>query len=292
MNHNDKVLLLHDLLYEIVQQFGEDILTENRLKAIIGDMSAGSNLARYNVIVAQSISDHIGQKLLNLRELDDADFMLRLSAIKQNFQEDNFLQPTISDYIIDCYQYALGWIDQVEECVDYDAINANTKVGELSFVERNGSEYCGNISKENERSGFGVSKKEDGSYYAGEWKLDMKNGVGLEVSIEKNKYVGEWNFNRKNGIGTMIQADGIRYSGEWKNGKMHGIGTLFYPNGERLCAHFSNGVLQQDTGIYYLQDGSYIIGVMTPNGPNGDCLHYRKDNSCEKEYWNNGIKCN
>lgn len=164
------------------------------------------------------------------------------------------------------------------------------KAGELSFIELNGTKYCGDFSAENERSGFGICKSEDESYYAGEWKLDMRSGLGLEVNSVNSKYIGEWNFNRKNGIGTIIQKDGIRYSGEWKNGKMHGIGTLFYPNGERLCIRFSSGLLQQGTGVYYLQDGSCIIGYMTKNGPDGNCLHYKKDGSCENEYWNNGIK--
>ena len=164
------------------------------------------------------------------------------------------------------------------------------KAGELSFKELNGTKYCGDISVDNERSGFGICKSENESYYAGEWKLDMRSGLGLEVNAVNSKYIGEWNFNRKNGIGTIIQKDGIRYSGEWKNGKMHGIGTLFYPNGERLSARFSSGLLQQGTGVYYLQDGSCIIGYMTKNGPDGNCLHYKKDGSCENEYWNNGIK--
>jgi hypothetical protein len=29
---------------------------------------------------------------------------------------------------------------------------------------------------------------------------------------------------------------------------------------------------------------------MTKEGPDGNCLHYKKDGSCENEYWNNGIK--
>lgn len=290
MNQHNKVLLLHDLLYDIVQQFGEVILTENRLKGIISDMSSGSELDKFQVVIARSVSDRIGHKLLQLRELDDADFMLRLSTIKQSFQEDNFFQSNVSDYIIDCYQYALGWIDQLDEYVDYDVENTNAKAGELSFLEHKGVEYCGNLSKENERSGFGVAKKNDGSYYAGEWKLDMKNGVGMEISDIKNKYVGEWNFNRKNGVGTIVRTDGIRYSGEWKNNKWNGVGTLFYPNGERLCGNFFNGVLQQQIGVYFLQDGSCVVGMMTENGPDGDCMHYKKDGSVEKENWINGIK--
>ncbi|MBP3373993.1 MAG: hypothetical protein J6L60_05650 [Bacteroidaceae bacterium] len=192
-----------------------------------------------------------------------------------------------------------GLVDKVQRLTsqnqslkrEIESLESSTcKAGELSFKEMNGIKYCGDISVDNERSGFGICKNEDESYYVGEWKLDMRNGVGMEVNSVNSKYVGEWNFNRKNGIGTTIQTDGIRYSGEWKNGKMHGLGTLFFPNGERLCARFSNGLLQQGTGVYYLQDGSCIIGYMTMNGPDGKCLHYKKDGSYENEIWNNGIK--
>ena len=174
---------------------------------------------------------------------------------------------------------------------DEDELQPGTaKAGELSFMEWNGAEYCGNVSKVNERSGFGVCKKVNGSYYAGEWKLDLQAGVGIEVTHEKEKYAGEWSLNRRNGVGTMVRTDGIRYSGEWKNGKMHGVGVLYYPNGERLCARFASGRIEQGSGVYYLQDGSYILGAMTENGPDGKCLHYKKDGSCETEQWLSGVK--
>ena len=288
MIKSSKIIHFHELLSEIVRDFGEEILTEARLKGIISDMSAGSDISKFQTIIGRSISYHIGQRILKFRDLDEADFILRINTLKQTFQEENFFQHGISDYIVDSYLFALGWIDQLDGYEE--TVESSAQSGELSFVERGGEEYCGNISKEDERSGFGISKREDGSYFAGEWKLDMKNGIGMDVAVEHAKYAGEWRLNRKNGIGAIIQSDGMRYAGEWKNGKMHGIGTLFYPTGERMWTRFANGKITQDVGVYFMQDGTSIRGRMTDHGPDGQCLHYRKDGSCNTEKWSNGIK--
>lgn len=292
MKQNESPMLFHQLLAEIVQEFGEEVLTETRLRGIISDMGAGSGIVRFRTVIDRSISNHIGQKMLLMRDLDDADFFLRVNTLKQTFQEENFFRHGIADYIIDSYLYALGWIDDLEEYNETEDIGVSGKRGELSFAERGDAEYCGNLNKDDERSGFGVCKREDGSYYAGEWKLDMKNGIGIDVSANRNRYAGEWRMNRRNGIGIQIQEDGTRYSGEWKNGKMHGVGTLFYPNGECMCVRFLNGKIQEDMGgTYYLQDGTYVVGRMTMNGPEGLCFHWRKGGVCEEENWKCGIKC-
>lgn len=232
-------------------------------------------------------------------EQDLNDSRIKEQATKKENERNKTLLEKANKELSSLHYKNQGLVDNVQSLTSQnqslkrklESIESCTcKAGELSFKEMNGIKYCGDISVDNERSGFGICKKENESYYAGEWKLDMRNGIGMEVNSVNSKYVGEWNFNRKNGIGTTIQTDGIRYSGEWKNGKMHGVGTLFYPNGERLCARFSNGLLQQGTGVYYLQDGSCIIGRMTMNGPDGKCLHYKNDGFYENEIWNNGIK--
>lgn len=292
MKQNNSSVLFHRLLADIVQEFGEDVLTENRLRGIISDMGAGSDVVRFKTVIDRSISNHIGQKMLMMRDLDDADFSLRVNTLKQAFQEENFFRHGIADYIIDSYLFALGWIDDLEEYDDADDAGVSGKRGELSFVERGRDEYCGNLNKDDERSGFGVCKRGDGSYYAGEWKLDMKNGIGLDVGTDRSRYAGEWRMNRCNGVGVQIQEDGIRYAGEWKNGKMHGIGTLYYPNGESLCARFFNGKMQEDMdGVYYLQDGTFVLGHMTMDGPEGLCTHWKQGGICEEEKWECGIKC-
>lgn len=291
MKQNESPMLFHQLLAEIVQEFGEEVLTETRLRGIISDMGAGSGIVRFRTVIDRSISNHIGQKMLLMRDLDDADFSLRVNTLKQTFQEENFFRHGIADYIIDSYLFALGWIDDLEEYNETKDIGVSGKKGELSFAERGDDEYCGNLNKDDERSGFGVCKREDGSYYAGEWKLDMKNGIGIDISVNRNRYAGEWRMNRRNGIGIQIQENGTRYSGEWKNGKMHGVGTLFYPNGECMCARFLNGkILEEMGGTYYLQDGTFVMGRMTMDGPEGICFHWIRG-VCEEENWKCGIKC-
>lgn len=287
MKLNDTPRTLHELLHYIVEEFGEAVLTESRLKGLLGDLGCGV-ADKYRHVIGRSVNDRLGQKILLLRELDDADFSLKLGNIKQSFQEENFFRHDIVDYIVDSYLFALGWIDAPEE-YDEDANEGNGKAGELSFAERSGSEYCGNLNPDNQRSGFGIAKNEDGGYYAGEWKLDMKNGLGMHVEPGQNKYAGEWRLNRRAGVGIQILPNGMRYAGEWKNGKMNGHGILFFPNGERICALFRNG--QPDasqTGFYYLKDGSFIGGRITIDGPDGPCTRYHTDGSCTKESWDNG----
>lgn len=290
MRQDNPALTFHELLLQIVQEFGESILTESRLRGILSDLGRGSDIWKYQNVIARAVNDQVGSKILLLRELDDADFSLRLNTLKQTFQEENFFRFGIADYIINSYVYALGWIDKLDQYDDTDGCeDGKGKAGELNFVRQEDGEYCGNFNKENEKSGFGVMKKEDGVYYAGEWKLNTKNGIGMSVDADRNKYAGEWRLNRSAGVGVQIRSkDGVRYAGEWKNGKLNGPAILFYPNGERLCIRFQNGELMNESGIFYLRDGTYVIGSMTTNGPNGICFHFYKDGSCEKEEWNDG----
>lgn len=288
---NVSPILFHELLWRIVQDFGEEILSDNRLKGIISDLSVGSDVYKFQSIISRSISYHIGERILRCRDLDDADLSLRINTLKQSFQEENFFQHGVSDYIVDSYLFALGWIDHLDGYDTKCEMNGGEcRTGELTFVERSGEDYCGNVSKDGQRSGFGISKREDGSYFAGEWKLDIRAGLGIEVTGTRTKYAGEWKMNRKNGIGITMLEDGIRYSGEWKNGKMHGIGILYYPNGERMCASFVNGEIYNDPGVYILKDGSSVVGIMTSQGPHGTCLHFMRNGTCETEEWINGTK--
>lgn len=266
MKPNDSPRTLHELLHRVVEEFGEAVLTESRLKGLLADLGCGI-ADKYRHVIGRSVNDRLGQKILLLRELDDADFSLKLGNIKQSFQEENFFRQDIVDYIVDSYLYALGWID-APQTYDEDGNQGNP---------------------DHQRSGFGIAKKEDGSYYAGEWKFDMKNGLGMHVEPEQGKYAGEWRLNRRAGVGIQTLPNGMRYAGEWKNGKMNGHGILFFPNGERICALFRNG--QPDasqTGFFYLKDGSFIGGRITINGPDGPCTHYHTDGSCTKESWHNG----
>lgn len=288
MKNDYRQLKLHELFRQINLEFGEDALAESRLKGLLSDMG-GDAVYRYRNIIARSVSCQIGQKLLDMRGLEDADYNLKLSNLRQSFQEENFFRHDIADYIIDCYLFGFEWTDDISE---YDADSAETgsaRAGELSFAEHSGSDYCGNISEAGERSGFGIAKDSDSNYYAGEWRLNMKNGIGIDVSSDRQKYAGEWRLNRRAGVGVEIEPDGDRYAGEWKNGRINGCGTIYYPNGEKMCTTFCNGEPEPGAaGIYYLKDGSCVAGRMTAAGPDGRCIRYRRDGSSEEEMWENG----
>ena len=156
----------------------------------------------------------------------------------------------------------------------------------MRFSRDGDEEYIGSRNEENERTGFGVLKKVDGTTYAGEWKLNMRSGIGVECGFEK--YAGQWRSNVHHGIGTMVQENGIIYSGQWKNNKRNGWGVIYYPNGEILSGCFKNGNQEKGTGILRLQDNSIVFGEMTRNGPNGLCYHKLADGSVIQEHWQNG----
>lgn len=281
---------LHLLFRQIALDFGEEVLTENRLKGILCDYG-GMNVNKFQHIITRSISYKMGQKLLTIKNLDDADYKLKLNNLRQVFQEENFLRHDIANYMIDCYLFAFGWIDTVREFDEDENDSYGLRIGELSFTEHSGLDYCGNYNEDKERSGFGIAKDSESNYYAGEWKLNMKNGVGMEVNTKRNKYAGEWRLNRRAGVGAEIMPDGNRYTGEWKNGKMNGCGIVIYPNGEKMCTTFRNGRPNEDSiGIYYLKDDSYVIGHMTEKGPEGRCKHFQKEGIFKEEIWKDGIQ--
>lgn len=164
------------------------------------------------------------------------------------------------------------------------ALSAKT----MRFYREKDEEYIGSRNAENERSGFGVIKKIDGTIYAGEWLLDMRSGIGIETAKVRESYAGQWRTNVQHGIGMHIQESGLIYSGSWKNGKRNGWGNFFYPNGEVLFAKFKNDQIASKNGIYILKDDSIVQGKMTMQGPTGNCIRILPNGDVIEETWLNG----
>ncbi len=280
---------LYDVMHALVEEFGQEIVGETRLRGLISDMLPGDSVS--NRIIQCAVNSRLGSQLLELQGLDDDMYNIQLANIKQAFQERNFLRHGVADYVIDCFLYSLEWSDVQPEEIPEGNESGGPR-GELSFEEEeNGKYYCGNRSKEGERSGFGIERSELNDYYAGEWKLDLRQGIGISVDADMNKYAGQWSINRQKGVGVSVNADGYCYAGGWKNGKRDGAGILFLPDGKQVCGLFKNGVFQTGKGICYLKDGSYIIGTMTPEGPDGPCQHFFSAGSVEEEEWCRGQRC-
>lgn len=158
----------------------------------------------------------------------------------------------------------------------------------MRFSREKDEEYIGCRNAENERSGFGVIKKIDGTIYAGEWLLDMRSGIGIETAKVRESYAGQWRTNVQHGIGMHIHETGLIYSGSWKNGKRNGWGNFFYPNGEVLFAKFKNDQIASKNGIYILKDDSIVQGKMTIQGPTGNCIRILPNGDVIEETWLNG----
>lgn len=280
-------MTLYGVMHSLVEQFGQNVIGEPRLRGLINDILPNDPIS--GRIIQCAVNSHLGTQILELQGLDDDIYFLRLANIKQTFQERNFLRHGVADYIVACFLFSLGWSDEIPVEIPENQEENGCPKGELSFEQQpNGMYYCGNRSKENERSGFGVERSEQNDYYAGEWKLNMRHGIGINVDKDQNKYAGEWSINRQKGVGVSITDNGYRYAGEWKNGKQNGAGILYLPDGKQICSIFKNGEMQEGEGICYLRDGSYLIGRMTTKGPDGYCRHFFPTGDMEQETWNHG----
>lgn len=279
----DKHLSIHDAMLLLVKEYGVGILTESRLEGLMADLLGGEYT--FYPVVRRSVQTRIGKRIVELSQ-SSVDYSIGIDNLKYSFQEENFLSPSAASYIVDSYAFALGLIKDIEP---YLLDDHSVCEGEPVFVEVDEGEFCGYRNQENERCGLGILKEPEGSYYAGEWKLDMRMGVGVSFSAARRKYAGQWRINKRHGIGIEIQDDGTVYSGHWKNGKRNGFGTLYFPNGESLSIIFTDDEIADVIGLWYLQDKSFVQGKMTINGPTGLCFHTLIDGTIVEEYWNNGM---
>ncbi len=276
-------LRIHEVMRSIVNDYGVEVLTEPRLAGLMADILGGEYV--FYPVIRRSIQTRIGQRIVALLQ-SNTDYSIVIDNLKHSFQEENFLNPRAASYLVDCYAYALGLIAEVEQDIaDEEDLDHE---GEPAFVVVEDGEFCGYRNNNNERCGFGILKELDGGYYAGEWNLNMRMGVGIRFSRSRQKYAGQWRLNNPHGIGMELQENGTVYSGSWKNGKKNGFGTLFFPNGECLSIVFADDKIANTTGIWLLQDGSYIQGKMTLRGPTGLCFHTLTNGTIVEEYWDNG----
>ena len=111
---------LHQILRQILTDFGEDVVTDNRLIALLSDLG-GSEFNQYKFIVRCSIEKGIGNQILEMKNLDEADRMLKIGNLKQSLIDEYSLQEDKVNYIFNCFLYALGIINDIEQ-IDNSAV--------------------------------------------------------------------------------------------------------------------------------------------------------------------------
>lgn len=98
---------------ELVSKFGNNIVDDKKLNNMLYD-SLGSeyNQFRSSILLAQKLG--VGKQLLDGgRKKQDLNFLI--SRVKQSFASASLLERPLSDYIVDSYAYALGYIKSVKK---------------------------------------------------------------------------------------------------------------------------------------------------------------------------------
>lgn len=109
------------ILRQVVERFDMAILGERRLSAILKDLMPHVE-RKYLRIFTQAINDGIGEKLLSLTNETSEVRTATLHTLKDSFRQHNGYDQT-SNYVVDCFLYALGWVNKVDEQQTEQGVN-------------------------------------------------------------------------------------------------------------------------------------------------------------------------
>jgi uncharacterized protein (TIGR02145 family) len=144
---------LHEMLHSIVQQYGQEILGEARLRGLLADLMPNAE-RRHLRLVRQVVDDGVGAKLLEMKGDHLAVKTMKISALKETFRTTNAFNHT-ADYVVDCLVYALGWMDQPPK----EGVNT-VQVNNRSILQHtvNMAFSDGQLTKEETKSLFSLAE--------------------------------------------------------------------------------------------------------------------------------------
>lgn len=99
---------LHQKMRELVQKFGCEIVADGRLNGMLAD-EYGEDYGEYRNAILSAQRCGIGKKMLSDGK-NVSGWDLYVKRLKQSFAVNSHLERPISDYIVECYAYALGYI--------------------------------------------------------------------------------------------------------------------------------------------------------------------------------------
>jgi uncharacterized protein (TIGR02145 family) len=144
---------LHEMLHSIVQQYGQGILGEARLRGLLADLMPNAE-RRHLRLARQVVDDGVGAKLLEMKGDQLAVKTMKISALKETFRTTNAFNHT-ADYVVDCLVYALGWMDQPPK----EGVNT-VQVNNRSILQHtvNMAFSDGQLTKEETKSLFSLAE--------------------------------------------------------------------------------------------------------------------------------------
>ena len=129
--------------------------------------------------------------------------------------------------------------------------------GVYIYRKADGCVYEGDWRK-NRRHGKGKLSFSDGSFYRGDFLMELMHGYGIHVSADGSQYEGEWFENMRHGRGTVMANDGTIYQGMFWRNKKHGEGVLEYPTGSQYKGEWEDGQIEGHGVVSFnCGDGSF-----------------------------------
>lgn len=245
----------HEALRQLARDFEVKVLAESRLNGLLGDLGVGD--AKLRRIFRCALNDRIGAKLIEMDMDDEEHRLIKINILKHTFQEDNFFQDEIAGYVVDCFAYALGYVDAPKTYTPKsERQDHGTHIPD--YVEYDDGHYRGEFNERNERDGFGLFEREDSSRYFGEWLEDNRHGFGAFMNACMETYSGQWRYNKCEGLGVKRWKDGVCYTGQWRNGSITGWGMMFSPSGAHTFGYYTEGVLN-GLGLYFTPDQDFYV---------------------------------
>lgn len=270
---NMSTLNPHEALWQIARDFEVKVLAESRLNGLLGDLGIGD--AKLRKIFRCALNDRIGAKLIDMKGDEVEHRMIKIDILKHTFKEDNFFQEEIACYVVDCFAYALGYVnapDIYESKSETQPQGTNTP----DYVAYDDGHYRGDFNERNERDGFGLFEREDSSRYIGEWLDDSRHGFGAFMNAFMETYAGQWRYNKCEGIGVKRWKDGVCYTGQWRNGTITGWGMMFSPSGAHTFGHYTDGVLN-GLGLYFTPEGDFYVSRWRDGTQVNSGVHFDAD---------------
>jgi len=137
INDSEKNTEPHEILLKIVQQYDRNKLGDSLLKGMLSDLMSHVE-KKYQRIFRQALDDKIGLKLLDIENEDIAIRVIKIKNIKDSFKRNNGFDQT-ADYVVDCFLYALGWIESVikdqHNHSEVDSISIFTNQIDFAFID-------------------------------------------------------------------------------------------------------------------------------------------------------------
>ena len=144
----------HEILLKIVQQYDRKKLGDILLKGMLSDLMPHVE-KKYQRIFKQAMDDKLGAKLLELDDENDSIRIVKINTLKDSFKNNNGFDKT-ADYVVDCFLYAMGWIETVNKEQysqgEFDKLSVVSQQIDMAFID-------GVLHKEEAKAIFSNSQK-------------------------------------------------------------------------------------------------------------------------------------